>query len=87
MVRIINDKVYKRQVLHTFTIDNCADPELYAADPIYQWQKTLVGEFCLQNAVDLEFHTQADYDTMGYRIAITGYVTEKHATFLALKKS
>jgi hypothetical protein len=62
------------------------DPELYAAEPIYQWQQTPAGKFCMEKATDLEFHTYIDHMTMGYKVAITGYITEKHATFLALKK-
>lgn len=56
-------------------------------DTPYQWQQTPAGKFCMEKATDLEFHMQVDHMTMGYRIAITGWITEKHATFLALKKT
>lgn len=76
-----------KYVLHTFFMADCEDPQLYAAEPIYQWQQTPAGKFCMEKATDLEFHTQLDLTTLGYKVAITGYITEKHATFLALKKT
>jgi len=85
--KIINGEVYEKHVLHAFTLPDCDDPELYAAEPIYAWQQTPAGKFCMEKATDLEFHTHVDYMTMGYKVAITGYISSKHSTFLALKKS
>jgi hypothetical protein len=85
--KIVNNEVRVKYVLHTFTMSDCEDPELYAAQPIYEWQQTPAGKFCMKNATELEFHTHIDHATMGYKVAITGYITEKHATFYALKKS
>ena len=85
--KIVNSEVRVKFVLHTFTMADVEDPELYAAEPIYQWQQTPVGKFCMKKATDLEFHTYPDPMTFGYKVTITGWITEKHATFLALKKS
>lgn len=85
--KIVDGEVRVRHTLHIFTMHDCEDPELYAAEPIYQWQQTPEGKFCMEKATDLEFHTMIDHASMGYKVAITGYITEKHATFLALKKS
>lgn len=85
--KVVNGEVRIKYILHTFTMADVEDPHLYAAEPIYQWQQTPAGKFCMEKATDLEFHTQIDHMIMGYRIAITGWITEKHATFLALKKS
>lgn len=85
--KIVNDEVRVRYVLHTFTMADYDSTWGYATEPIYKWQQTPAGKFCMEKATDLEFHTQVDHMTMGYRIAITGWITEKHATFLALKKT
>lgn len=85
--KIVNDEVRVKHVLYMFILPDCEDPELMAAEPIYEWQQTPAGKFCMEKATDLEFHTHIDHMSMGYKIAITGYITEKHATFLALKKS
>lgn len=84
--KIVNNEVRVRYTLHMFILPDCDDPELMAAEPIHKWQQTPAGKFCMDKATDLEFHTQIDHITMGYKIVITGYITEKHATFLALKK-
>ena len=66
---------------------DCEDPVLYAAEPIYRWQQTPAGKFCTERATDLEFHTNLDHATMGYRVTVTGYITERDAVILALTKA
>ena len=63
------------------------DPEIYLAEPVYQWQQTPEGKFCMEKATDLEYHTMIDHMTYGYKVAITGWLCGKHATFYALKKT
>jgi hypothetical protein len=84
--KIVDGEIRERYLLHSFVLYDCDDPQTLAAGPIYEWQQTPAGKFCMEKATELEFHTQTDFNTMGYRIAITGYVLPKHATFLALKK-
>jgi hypothetical protein len=85
--KIVDGEVKQRYVLHEFRMGDVEDVELYAAQPIYEWQQTPEGKFCMEKATDLEYHTQVDHVTMGYRVVITGYLSGKHATFWALKKS
>jgi len=63
------------------------DPELYCAEPIYQWQQTPEGKFCMEKAEDPTYNIEPDPETMGYRVTITGILEDKYATFLALKQS
>jgi hypothetical protein len=85
--KIINDQVVTRYVLHRFTLNDCDDPEIYMAQPIYEWQQTPAGKWCMEKATELEYHTQMDYQNMGYCVAITGYLSGKNATFWELKKT
>lgn len=85
--KVINGEVRQRYVLHEFTMNDVEDVEIYIAQPIYEWQQTDAGKWCMEKATDLEYHTQADHMTMGYRVAITGWLSGKHATFWALKKT
>ena len=85
--KIINDQIVSRYVLHTFTISDCDDLDMHIAQPIYEWQQTPAGKFCMEKATELEYHTQMDYQIMGYRVAIIGYLSGKNATMWALKKS
>jgi len=76
-----------RYTLHEFTLGDVEDVEIYAAQPIYEWQQTPEGKWCMEHATDVEWHTQLDVRIMGHRIVITGWLEDKYATFWALKKS
>ena len=39
-------------IVHTITMGDVEDPDLYIAHPIYEWQKTEAGEWVMDNAVD-----------------------------------
>ena len=52
------------------------DVEIYAAQPIYEWQQTDHGRWVMENAHDLTYHTMQDYSLMGHRIVIRGDLTD-----------
>ena len=85
---VINDRVEERRkvVLHEFRMGDCEDPELYLAQPVYEWQQTEIGKWCMDNATDLQYHTNIDHLTLGYRVVITGILTGKQLTYFLLKK-
>ena len=85
--KIVNGEVREKYKLHEFTMSDVEDVEIYAAQPIYEWQQTPEGKFCMEKATDIEWHTYIDHMIMGHRIVITGYLSGKHATFLALKRT
>ena len=84
--KIIDGEPRTKYTLHTFTMPNCDDPELYgvAAEPIHHWQQTTAGKFRMEKARDIEFHTVQNPATMEYKVAITGYLTAKQATYFDL---
>ena len=86
---MVGERVEERRkvVLHKFRMGDVEDPELYAAQPIYEWQQTEIGKWCMENATDLEYHTNIDHVTMGYSVAITGILSGKHLTYFLLKNS
>lgn len=84
--KIIDNEVYKRYVLHEFTLMDFDDVEIHAADPICKWQQTPEGKFCIKKAKDLEYHSILDHATLYRRVFVTGYLTSKHATFWELKR-
>jgi len=85
--KIVNGEVRERYILHEFRMGDVEDVEIYMASPIYEWQQTPAGKWCMEKATELEYHTQVDHMTMGYRVVITGYLSGKHATFWALKRA
>lgn len=56
------------------------DVEIYAAQPIYDWQQTAKGRWVMQHAKDLRFYTAADPNTFGYRITIRGELEDQDIT-------
>lgn len=85
--KVVNGEVRERYILHEFRMGDVEDVDIYVAEPIHNWQRTPEGKFCMEKAIDLEYHTTFDYVSYGHRVVITGYLSGKHATFLALKKS
>lgn len=85
---IVNTIVEQRHriTLHEFTMMDCEDPEVYLAEPVYEWQQTEIGKWCMQNATDLQHLHRMDHMTMGYHVAITGTLTDKQITYFLLKK-
>ena len=56
------------------------DVDIYAAQPIYEWQQTDHGRWVMSHAQDLKYYTAADPTTFGYRITIRGELEEHAAT-------
>ena len=82
---LIEGEVYTRREIHTFKMGDVEDPELYAAQPIWEWQKTPMGQWVMKHCKDPTFHTYPDPITYGYTILITAYMTDKRYTEFVLK--
>ena len=39
-------------VVHRFKLSDVDDPDLYAAEPIYKWEKSEPGQFVMKHAID-----------------------------------
>lgn len=73
-------------ILHEFTMGDCEDPYLYAAQPIYEWQQTEHGKWVMENVVEPPvFHIQPDARTFGQRVVITGKLNPEAETYFRLK--
>jgi hypothetical protein len=71
---VVGDRVEeaKEVVVHTFTMGDVEDPDLYAAEPLIQWQNSESGKWVMENAVETPmWHRQADPVSFGYKYAIT----------------
>ena len=73
-------------ILHTFTMGDCEDPYLYAANPIWEWQQTEEGRWIMENVIEEPvFHIEPDHRTFGQRVVITGKLNPEAETFFRLK--
>ena len=86
---IVGNNIEERRkvLLYQFSMGDVEDPQLYAAFPISEWQKTEIGQWCMKNATDIEWHTNIDHHTLGYNVVITGVLSGKHLTYFLLKNS
>jgi hypothetical protein len=76
-----------KYILTEFSMGDVEDLEIYVAEPIYNWQQTPEGKFCMEKAEDVYWTSAIDPASFGHRIKIIGTLEDKYATFWALKKS
>jgi hypothetical protein len=70
---IVGDRVeeVKEVVVHSFSMGDVEDPDLYAAQPLYEWEKSEQGQWVMRNAVDTPtWYRMADMVSYGYQYQI-----------------
>jgi hypothetical protein len=75
----------QRLALHTFKMGDVDDVEIYVAQPIYEWQQTEVGRWCMEHATNHHYLTALDPSSYGYKVTITGDLEDKLATEFLLR--
>jgi hypothetical protein len=86
----IGNKVHRihKVVVHRFRLADAEDPDLYAAQPLYEWQQSEMGKFIMAKAVDTpEWHRNLDHTTYGYQYAVVAKLKDVDYTFWTLKWS
>jgi hypothetical protein len=84
--KVIDGSIGTRTILHKFRMGDVEDPVLMAGAPIYDWQQTEHGKWCMENALgEMVFHTQPDHMTFGYTVVIVGYLKDTDLTYFNLK--
>jgi hypothetical protein len=73
-------------VVHRFRLGDVEDPELYAAEPLWQWQQSDAGKFVMEHAIDQPvWHKHLDHVTYGYQFAIVAELEMKKLSEFYLK--
>jgi hypothetical protein len=73
-------------IVHTFRLGDVEDPEIYAAEPIWQWQQTPAGRWVMEHAVNQPWWTKRiDYQSYGYEFNIVARLSEADQIFFRLK--
>ena len=85
---LIDDKVHEvhNVVVHKFNMGDVEDPELYAAQPLYEWEKSEAGQWVMQHAMETpmwhRYMSPGDY----YQVyAITAKLKAKDYSYFLLK--
>jgi hypothetical protein len=75
---IIGDRVEeaKTVVVHEFSLGDVEDPDLYAAQPLYDWEHSERGQWVMNNACDIPtWYRMADPTSYGYKYQIRAKLT------------
>lgn len=71
-------KEIHKVVVHTFLLSDVDDPDIYAAGPIFDWQRSKAGQFVMKHAVETpSYHKHIDHQIYGYRVDITAELEKK----------
>lgn len=72
--------------VHEFRLGDVEDPDIYAAEPIWQWQQTEAGQWVMANAVEPPVCFQGtDMNIMMYKYSIVAELSDQNAVFYQLK--
>lgn len=79
-------KEIHKVVVHKFYLSDVDDPDIYAAGPLFDWERSEAGQFVMKHAVDKpEWHRHMDPMWMGYRYVITAELEKKKLSEFYLK--
>jgi len=62
----------RRIVVYRMRLGDVEDPELYAAEPLYRFEKSELGKWVMVNAVpeSVIWRTYVDHNTYGYQVIV-----------------
>lgn len=75
---VIGDRVEEVKTVQVFefTIVDTDDPDIYAADPLMNWERSAAGQWVMSNALEVPtWHPIQEPMTYGYRYIITAKLT------------
>lgn len=75
----------KRIVLKTISVGDVEDPEIYVAQPIWEWQQTEQGSWCMRHGQNLTYHRVIDYSAFANKYTITGDFTDEDYLYYTLR--
>jgi hypothetical protein len=73
-------------VVHKFRMGDVEDPDLYAAEPLYQWQESEMGKWVMEHALEVPmWNRTVDTASFGHLYYITARLAPKDYTYWSLK--
>ena len=87
-VMVFGDRAYKihKVIVHRFTMSDVEDPDLYAGQPLWEWQESEMGKWVMSHAVETPmWHRQTDLAQFHLSYAITAKLRGRDHTFWQLK--
>ena len=73
-------------IVHRFRMGDVEDPDLYAAEPLYQWQQSEMGQWVMEKSVETPmWHRQMSANQYHIDYAVEAWLQGADYTFWALK--
>ena len=73
-------------IVHRFLMGDVDDPDIYAAQPLWEWQESEMGKWVMERAVDTpEWHRHVDPMNYHMQYAIVAKLKGADYTFWQLK--
>ena len=85
---VFGDRVHEIHtvIVHRFRMGDVEDPDLYAAQPLWEWQESEMGKWVTERAVDTpEWHRHTDHLSYHLQYAIVAKLKDVDYTFWTLK--
>jgi hypothetical protein len=86
--KLVNNKAVKflDVKVHEFNMGDVEDPDLYAAQPLWEWQETEAGQWVMEHAIEKPFwHRLVNPHTFGYTYYVIARLSEQDQTYWTLK--
>ena len=75
-------------VVHEFSMGDVEDPDLYASQPLWEFQQSEKGQWVMEHALETPiWQRQVDYMLYGYKYQIAARLTEQNITYFLLRWS
>jgi len=82
----IRIEAHHEVIVHTFIMGDVDDPDLYAGQPLWEWQQTDKGKFVMDNAVEPPVYNKTiDHTQFGYKFYIKAKLPEKKLSEMYLR--
>jgi hypothetical protein len=73
-------------IVHEIKMGDVEDPDLFVAQPIYDWQQTKAGKYIMKNSAPSPmWNRTVDINTYGHLYTIIAYLTPKQLTYYKLR--
>jgi len=85
---VINDRVHEIHtvVVHRFRMGDVEDPDLYAAQPLWEWQESEQGKWVMERAIEKPiWHRHDNWAGFGTDYAVTAKLKEQDYTHWLVK--
>ena len=87
-VMVFDNRAYKIHTVtvHQFRIGDVEDPDLYAAQPLWEWQESEMGKWVMERAVEVpEWHRNINHIGYHFEYIVVAKLKDVDYTFWTLK--